>query len=210
MAWPKLSMAKPSRIQVSYKPSSCLRPCCRLRIGPDNKTLWTLDHKLYGTVGRPRLLVLDIENNGKVVDEYIIPMHVAPILSFMNDFSFSPDGKRLVIVDSLAHLPKKPALITLDIATRKFARKLQGHVSVQDAGFDMYVYKVNRLGHPRPILVLIQSPLLHHPWAVVVVVEVVVVVVVVVVVAVAVLSATDHSMAWCYTAFPSTTCSIMT
>jgi hypothetical protein len=109
-----------------------------LGFGPDDKTLWTLDHKLHGLAGRPRLLVLDIENNGQVIDEYIIPRHIAPILSFMNDFHFSPDGKRIVMADFSA-ISHKPALVTLDIETHKFARKLQGHVSVQDAGFDVFV-----------------------------------------------------------------------
>jgi hypothetical protein len=108
-----------------------------LRIGPDDKTLWTLDHKLYAILGRPRFLVIDLET-GNVLDEYIFPIHVAPPFSFLNDFAFTSDGKGIVMVD-YSLWTQKPALVTLDLETRKFTRKLQGHVSVQDAGFDMYI-----------------------------------------------------------------------
>jgi hypothetical protein len=109
-----------------------------LRIGPDDKTLWTLDHKQYGTLGRPRFLVLDLENGGQVLDEYTIPMKASPLLAFLNDFVFTPDGKGIVIGDFSA-ITQTPALITLDIETRTFARKLHGDVSVVDAGYDMYI-----------------------------------------------------------------------
>jgi sugar lactone lactonase YvrE len=111
--------------------------------------LWVLDHAEYAR-GQPRILAFDVDTR-KVVHQYDFPKEVAGLLSMLNDFAVSPDGKRIYIAES-SPIAQTPALIVYDVERRTSRRLLDRHPSVlpknyvmNAAGRDMVVLGVYTL-----------------------------------------------------------------
>jgi sugar lactone lactonase YvrE len=98
-----------------------------LRIDRQDR-LWTLDHANLGQ-GRPRIMALDLATN-QVVHRYDFPRATAGLLSMLNDFQVSPDGKWIFIAEASPVL-QRPALIVYDVEHKTSRRLLAGHRSVK-------------------------------------------------------------------------------
>lgn len=111
--------------------------------------LWVLDHADYAQ-GQPRLLAFDVDTR-KVVHQYDFPREVAGLLSMVNDFAVSPDGKRVYIAEA-SPIVRTPAIVVYDVEHRTSRRLLERHPSVlpkdyviNAAGRDMVVLGVYTL-----------------------------------------------------------------
>lgn len=102
-----------------------------LRIDRQNR-LWTLDNAHHGA-GQPRLLAFDL-GSGEVVHQYDFPRKTAPLLSHLNDFQVTLDGRYILIADA-SILGQRPALVIYDIQKRSARRVLEKHVSVMPEKF---------------------------------------------------------------------------
>lgn len=89
--------------------------------------LWALDNAHHGT-GQPRLLAFDLDS-GDVVHRYDFSSAEAPMLSHLNDFQVSNDGRYIFIADA-SIFGKKPALLLYDVQQQQARRLLENHVSV--------------------------------------------------------------------------------
>jgi sugar lactone lactonase YvrE len=108
--------------------------------------LWVLDYAEYGR-GQPRILAFDLKAN-QLAHSYDFPSEVAGMLSMLNDFQVSPDGKTIYIAETSPIL-QQPALIIYDVEKQRSRRVLDGHVSVkaenyiiQAPGRDMIIYGI--------------------------------------------------------------------
>jgi sugar lactone lactonase YvrE len=97
-----------------------------LRIDSKNR-LWVIDPGNHGT-GQPRLIAFDVAT-GAEVHRFDFPSDIAPIGSFLQDFSISPDGRWIYIAD-VGFWAKRPAIIVYDSETRTARRVLNRHPSV--------------------------------------------------------------------------------
>ncbi len=111
--------------------------------------LWVLDYAEYGR-GQPRILAFDVDGR-TVVHQYDFPKEVAGLLSMLNDFAVSPDGKRIYIAES-SPIAQTPAIIVYDVERRTSRRLLDRHPSVRPknyvidaAGRDMVVLGIYTL-----------------------------------------------------------------
>jgi sugar lactone lactonase YvrE len=98
-----------------------------LRIDRQNR-LWALDYANLGR-GRPRIMAFDLATN-QLVHRYDFPRSTAGLLSMLNDFQVSPDGKFIYIADASPVL-QCPALVVYDVERKTSRRVLQGHRSVK-------------------------------------------------------------------------------
>jgi len=98
-----------------------------LRIDHQDR-LWTLDHANLGR-GRPRIMAFDLATN-QLVHRYDFPSSTAGLLSMLNDFQVSPDGKFIYIAEASPVL-QRPALIVYDVERKTSRRLLEGHRSVK-------------------------------------------------------------------------------
>jgi sugar lactone lactonase YvrE len=97
-----------------------------LRIDSKNR-LWLIDPGSHGT-GQPRLIAFDVAT-GAEVHRFDFPSAIAPIGSFLQDLSISPDGRWVYIAD-VGFWAKRPAVIVYDSETRTARRVLNRHESV--------------------------------------------------------------------------------
>lgn len=102
-----------------------------LRIDRQNR-LWTLDNAHHGA-GQPRLLAFDLQS-GEVLHKYDFSSDEAPLLSHLNDFQVTNDGRFILIADA-SILGQKPALLVYDTELRSVRRLLEEHVSVMPEKF---------------------------------------------------------------------------
>ena len=92
--------------------------------------LWVLDPAApalgFEVTGGPKLVKIDLARN-TVSRIYTFDDTVAPQGTYLNDIRFTPDGQRAVITNS----GQPGCLITLDVASGKARRVLDGHPSTQ-------------------------------------------------------------------------------
>lgn len=93
--------------------------------------LWTLDHGQNG-FKTPRLLCFDI-NTRQLVDQIDLPRAAAGIGSYVQDMQIDTACRKIYIAD-LSAFGKAPAVLVVDMATKKVRRLLGGHPSVQAEG----------------------------------------------------------------------------
>ncbi|MEO1713275.1 MAG: L-dopachrome tautomerase-related protein [Bacteroidota bacterium] len=111
----------------------------------EQNRLWTIDHGNHG-LDPVRLLAFDLSTN-EIVHDYAFTPSIAPIGSFFNDFSISPDGQWIYIAD-VNFFGKKPALIVYDIENKRARRLLENHTSIasQDYIIETPLKKMTFLG----------------------------------------------------------------
>lgn len=97
-----------------------------VRIDTKNR-LWIVDPASHGT-GQPRLIALDVDS-GKEVQRFDFPNDIAPLGSFLQDMSISPDGRWIYIAD-VGFWAKRPAIVVYDSETRRARRLLSRDPSV--------------------------------------------------------------------------------
>jgi sugar lactone lactonase YvrE len=90
--------------------------------------LWALDHANFGR-GQPRLLAFDTATNA-LVHEYDFPRSTAGLLSMLNDFQVSPDGRFIYIAEA-SPIIQRPAVVVYDVERKTSRRVLDGHPSVK-------------------------------------------------------------------------------
>lgn len=100
-----------------------LRTPLGLRVDGQGR-LWVVDHGLHGLHGA-RLFVFDVAS-GALLAEHALPREVAPWGSMVQDLSVAPDGRAVVLAD-ISALPRRPALIVLNVQTGAWRRVLEGH-----------------------------------------------------------------------------------
>jgi sugar lactone lactonase YvrE len=79
-----------------------------------------LDHE------RTRITAFDLTKNGNVAYEFVFPAKEA---TFAQDLRISPDGKTLVTADTGLFKFTPASLITLDLASKTWRKRLAGHAS---------------------------------------------------------------------------------
>ena len=111
----------------------------------EQNRLWTIDHGNHG-IDPVRLLAFDLISN-EIVHDYVFAPTVAPIGSFFNDLSVSPDGQWIYIAD-VNFFGKKPALVVYDIENKRAKRLLENHTSMapQDYIIETPIKKMTFLG----------------------------------------------------------------
>jgi sugar lactone lactonase YvrE len=97
-----------------------------VRIDSNNR-LWIIDPANHGT-RQPRLIAFDVET-GKEVQRFDFPGDVAPLGSFLQDMSISPDGRWVYIAD-VGFWAKRPAIVVYDNEQRRARRVLSRDASV--------------------------------------------------------------------------------
>jgi sugar lactone lactonase YvrE len=97
-----------------------------IRIDARNR-LWTLDHGQHG-FKTPRLLCFDIRTR-QLVDRIDIPAEVCGKGSYIQDMQIDTSCQKIYIAD-LAAFGQNPALVVVDIATKKCRRLLENDSSV--------------------------------------------------------------------------------
>jgi DNA-binding beta-propeller fold protein YncE len=97
-----------------------------VRIDGRNR-LWIIDPASHGT-GQPRLIAFDVDS-GREVHRFDFPGSVAPLGSFLQDMSVSPDGRWVYIAD-VGFWAKRPAIVVYDTQTRTAHRVLNRDASV--------------------------------------------------------------------------------
>jgi sugar lactone lactonase YvrE len=101
-----------------------------IRIDAKNR-LWTLDHGQNG-VKTPRLLCFDIDSR-QLVTQIDLPRNIAGLGSYVQDMQIDTACAKIYIAD-LSAFGQTPALVVVDVATKKCRRLLENHVSVQPEG----------------------------------------------------------------------------
>lgn len=101
-----------------------------IRIDAKNR-LWTLDHGQNG-FKQPRLLCFDI-NTKQLVTQIDIPKNICGIGSYIQDMNIDTACEKIYIAD-LSAFGKSPAIVIVDIATKKCRRVLEKHTSVMAEG----------------------------------------------------------------------------
>lgn len=96
--------------------------------------LWVIDPanhgiKGAGDSGTPRLLAFDLAS-GDVVYDLSFPREVAPRGSFFQDLQVDSRGETVYVADA-SFWRRSPALVVVDLASRKSRRLLVGHLSIQ-------------------------------------------------------------------------------
>jgi sugar lactone lactonase YvrE len=102
-----------------------------LRVDRQNR-LWALDYAAYGR-GQPRLLAFDLATD-REVQRYDFSSEDASLLSMLNDFQVSPDGKTIYIADA-SPIRQTPALIVYDVEAKRSRRVLERHPSLGPEGY---------------------------------------------------------------------------
>lgn len=101
-----------------------------IRIDAKNR-LWTLDHGQNG-IKTPRLLCFDIDSR-KLVHQIDLPKDVAGLGSYVQDMQIDAACEKIYIAD-LSAFGESPAIVIVDIASKKCRRVLEKHVSVMPEG----------------------------------------------------------------------------
>lgn len=103
--------------------------------------LWTIDHGNHG-LRTARLIAIDLRTD-KVIREQILPPHIAPAGSFLQDLQVSADGRTVIIADA-SFWRKRPAIVVYDVETGSTRRVLEGdesvsaeHYRIRSGGRDM-------------------------------------------------------------------------
>lgn len=96
-----------------------------LRIDGQNR-LWVIDPGRHGT-GQPSLTAIDL-TTGAVAHRHEFTGDEAPLGSFLQDMTLSPDGRYVYIAD-VGFWPKRPALVVYDTRTQRAWRRLERHDS---------------------------------------------------------------------------------
>lgn len=111
----------------------------------EQNRLWTIDHGNHGS-DPVRLLAFDLHTNS-LVHEFTFAPAVAPLGSFFNDLSVSPDGQWVYIAD-VNFFGRKPALIVYDVESQRARRLLENHPSMtaQDFIINNPIKKMTFLG----------------------------------------------------------------
>lgn len=94
--------------------------------------LWVLDNGNHGW-GTVKLTGFDLKTD-KVVKEVVFPKEIAPLGSFFNDLSISPDGRYAAIAD-VSIWRKNPCLVIVDLLGDRVRTLLEGHPSVSTEYF---------------------------------------------------------------------------
>lgn len=94
--------------------------------------LWTIDHGDNG-FSPARLVAVDLAT-GQVVHDHRFDRAIAPMLSYLQDLSISPDGATVYIAD-VSFFRQDPGLIIYDVATKSARRVLDNHPAVEPQGF---------------------------------------------------------------------------
>lgn len=97
-----------------------------IRIDSRNR-LWIIDPANHGT-GQARLIAFDVDS-GREVHRFDFPGAVAPLGSFLQDMSISPDGRWVYIAD-VGFWAKRPAIVVYDTQARTARRVLSRDASV--------------------------------------------------------------------------------
>lgn len=97
-----------------------------IRIDAKNR-LWIIDPANHGT-GQPWLIAFDVDS-GKEVQRFAFSSDVAPLGSFLQDMSISPDGRFVYIAD-VGFWAKRPAIVVYDSEMRRARRALNRDASV--------------------------------------------------------------------------------
>ncbi|GAB2588632.1 L-dopachrome tautomerase-related protein [Spirosoma areae] len=101
-----------------------------VRIDANNR-LWTLDHGQNG-FKTPRLLCFDIDTR-QLVTQIDLPKEVAGKGSYAQDMQIDTACAKIYIAE-LSAFGQTPALVVVDIATKKSRRLLENHISVKVEG----------------------------------------------------------------------------
>lgn len=94
--------------------------------------LWTVDHGFHG-IKMPRLLCFDI-NTRELVYQIDIPKEICGVGSYIQDMQIDSACQKIYIAD-LAAFGKNPALVVVDVATKKARRLLENHPSVVSGNY---------------------------------------------------------------------------
>jgi hypothetical protein len=94
--------------------------------------LWTVDHGFHG-IKTPRLFCFDI-NTLELVEQIDLPKEVCGTGSYIQDMQIDSACAKIYIAD-LAAFGKNPAIVVVDVATKKARRLLQNHESVMPGDF---------------------------------------------------------------------------
>lgn len=114
--------------------------------------LWTVDHGFHG-IKTPRLLCFDI-NTREMVYQIDIPKEICGMGSYIQDMQIDSACQKIYIAD-LAAFGKNPAIVVVDVTTKKARRLLENHPSVLPGNFQV----VNKGRRMAPI-----GPFFHfHP-----------------------------------------------
>lgn len=114
--------------------------------------LWTVDHGFHG-IKTPRLLCFDI-NTRELVDQINIPKEICGVGSYIQDMQIDTAMQKIYLAD-LAAFGKNPAIVVVDVPTKKARRLLENHASVIPGNYQV----VNKGRRMAPI-----GPFFHfHP-----------------------------------------------
>jgi Major royal jelly protein len=94
--------------------------------------LWTVDHGFHG-IKTPRLLCFDI-NTRELVEQIDLLKNVCGTGSYIQDMQIDSACAKIYIAD-LAAFGKNPAIVVVDVATKKARRLLENHESVLPGDF---------------------------------------------------------------------------
>jgi sugar lactone lactonase YvrE len=97
-----------------------------LRIDSKNR-LWVIDHGNHGASGA-RILAFDL-TSGDLVHSYRFDRTVAPLGSFLQDFTITRGAQRLYIAD-VSFFGRDPGIVVYDVAAQAAHRALSSHASV--------------------------------------------------------------------------------
>lgn len=89
--------------------------------------LWVIDHGNHGSDGA-KILAFDL-TSGALVHEHAFGADVAPLGSFLQDFTIDQAASTIYIAD-VSFFGRDPGLVVYDIATKTAHRALSSHASV--------------------------------------------------------------------------------
>jgi hypothetical protein len=96
--------------------------------------LWTVDHGFHG-IKTPRLLCFDI-NTKELAYQVDIPKEICGVGSYIQDMQIDSACAKIYIAD-LAAFGKNPAIVVVDVATKKARRLLENHKSVLPGNYQV-------------------------------------------------------------------------
>jgi sugar lactone lactonase YvrE len=89
--------------------------------------LWVIDHGNHGADGA-KIMAFDLAT-GAIVHEHIFGRDVAPLGSFLQDFTIDQAASTIYIAD-VSFFGRDPGIVVYDIATKAAHRALSSHASV--------------------------------------------------------------------------------